>query len=106
MSDTHKAKVGHLAYALAGGQPAAEAALTLGLSLDEVSALLDDPLFLDLVAGWRAYRAAPDDEQERLKHLYAIASTVLRLAAAEGDPTVLATLAEMEEEDAERGTVH
>ncbi|HMR33557.1 MAG TPA: hypothetical protein PKA13_04330 [Geminicoccaceae bacterium] len=101
MSEIPREKSGKLAHALAAGKPAAEAAAALGLSLEDVAAAMDDPIFIDLVAGWRAYLAAP--EGERLEELCAIAHVVLRGEAARGNPTVLAFLASRDEEEAERG---
>lgn len=105
MSGIPREKSGPLAKALAAGQPAAEAAAALGLSLEDVATLMDDPIFLDLVAGWRAWLAAP--EGDRLDELCAIARTVLRGEAARGNPQVIAFLAECDQREAEGGgTLH
>lgn len=104
MSDIPRDKTGYLARALASGQPAAEAAASFGFTVGDVARLMDDRHFLDLVAGWRGYLAA-SSEEEQLKHLYIIASAVLRDAAARADPVAIAALESIEEES-ERGAVH
>lgn len=104
MSDIPREKTGYLARALASGQPAAEAAAAFGFALDDVARLMDDRHFVDMVAGWRGYLAAANEE-EQLQYLCAIAGTVLREAAARADPVAIAALESIEAE-AERGMVH
>ena len=103
MAGIPREKSGPLAKALAAGQPAAEAAAGLGLSLDDVAKAMDDPIFLELIAGWRAWLAAP--EGDRLDELCAIARTVLRGAAARGNPQAMAFLAECDQREAEGGGI-
>src|SRR5690606_28675741 len=94
-----------LARRLARGMSAAAAARAAEVKVEDVAVLMKDADFRDLLTSWHQILNA-DDEARRTR-LLALASAVLKEAAAKGDPEALSYLAEEDERGAgSGGTLH
>ena len=91
-----------LARRLAFGMSAAEAARAAELKVEDVATLMEDADFRDLLAAWHQVLSAEDEA--RRTRLSALANTVLKEAAAKGNPEAIAFLADLDKE--EGGTLH